>query len=134
VFVTETAVFVKEVTVFVIEATAFVTETAALEHRRGGGEAVGGRAAGLRWDSHGIPPGTEKAALGAAFFTSYPLLSEYQVQPKNTPNIFAGIRAEVVWNVGPLLWIFEVPLDKFSTKASLAFGSQVEAPIHGPIL
>ena len=72
VFVTETAVFVKEVTVFVIEATAFVTESAALEHRRGGGEAVGGRAAGLRWDSHGIPPGTEKAALGAAFLFLIP--------------------------------------------------------------
>ena len=31
----------------------------------------------------------EKAATGAAFFIYYPLLSEYQVQPINRPNIFA---------------------------------------------
>jgi hypothetical protein len=34
----------------------------------------------------------ENAATGAAFFVSYPLLSEYQVQPEIRPNIFEGIR------------------------------------------
>lgn len=91
---------------FVIEAAASVTEAVALEDRHGGGEAVAGCAAGLGWDGHGIPlkgrdqgvgnrwsnpqggsgimllrpPSVKKAALGADFFVSYPLLSEYQVQ------------------------------------------------------
>jgi hypothetical protein len=39
-----------------------------LEDRRGAGEAVAGWAAELWWDSHGIPPRTEKAALGRGLF------------------------------------------------------------------
>jgi hypothetical protein len=37
-----------------------------------------------------------KAALSAAFFVSYPLLSEYQVWTENWPKLFDGIREEVV--------------------------------------
>jgi len=74
-----------------IETAGFVTEAAASGDRRGGGEGVAGQAAGLWQDSHGIPPGTEKAALGAAFFFFYSISSEYQIERINPPNIIEHI-------------------------------------------
>jgi hypothetical protein len=45
-----------------------------------------------------------KAARVSGLFAFISLLSGYQVQPKNRPNIFEGIVVEVVWNEGALLW------------------------------
>jgi hypothetical protein len=61
-----------------------------------------------------LSPETEKAALVAAFFLSYSLLSEYQIQLEITPNIFGLVGVEVVWNEASLLWILGSPLDRFS--------------------
>jgi len=78
----QTAGRVTQAAGFVNRGAAFVTEAAASGDRRGGGEGVAGQAAELWWNRHGIPPRTEKAARGAAFFVSYPLLLEYQVGVK----------------------------------------------------
>ena len=72
---------------------------------------------------HRSPPEKEKAArarplvldrLGRKFLLC-PLLSGYQVQHQNTPNIFERIRAEVVWNVGENFRTEDEKLDRFST-------------------
>jgi hypothetical protein len=52
----------------------------------------------------------------------YPLFLEYQVGGINLPNLFWDFGVEVVWNVGLLLWIFGVPLDKFSTFGGFGVG------------
>jgi len=49
----------------------------------------------------------------AAFFLSYSLLSEYQIQLEITPNIFGLVGVEVVWNEASLLWIGTRYLLKF---------------------
>jgi hypothetical protein len=59
------------------------------------------------------------AGFGGAFFFFYPIYSEYQVERINRPNIFEVIKTEVSCYEGLLLWIFEVPLDKFSTFGGL---------------
>jgi hypothetical protein len=60
--------------------------------------------------------GKEKGpAVGLSLFVSYPLLSGYQVQHENPPNIFEGIRMEVVWNEGQHFGTVGEKLDKFST-------------------
>jgi hypothetical protein len=41
---------------------------------------------------------------GGGIFFLYPLLSGYQVQLENRPNIFEGVVVEVAWNEGALLW------------------------------
>jgi hypothetical protein len=84
-------VFATQAAVCVIQAAALVTVAAASGDRRGGGEGVAGQAAGLWQDSHGIPPGTEKAALGAANFFFYSISSEYQIERINPPNIIEHI-------------------------------------------
>jgi hypothetical protein len=69
------------------------------------------------------PPEIEKAAREGGLlclncwgiFLLYPLLSGYQVQPKNRPNIFEVVVVEVAWNVGSLLRFWGAPLDRFST-------------------
>jgi hypothetical protein len=61
-----------------------------------------------------------KAALSAAFFVSYPLLSEYQVWVENWPKFSDGIRAEVVWNEGEHFGTVREKLDKFSTFGGFA--------------
>jgi hypothetical protein len=47
---------------------------------------------------------TRKEPREAALFVSYSLLSEYQVQRQNRPNMIAFPGAEVVWNEASLLW------------------------------
>ena len=69
--------------VSVTEAAGFVTEAVASSGRRGGGEGIAGQAAGLSWDSHGIPPGTEKAALEARPFL---FLIPYYQDTKSSPK------------------------------------------------
>jgi predicted Zn-dependent protease with MMP-like domain len=44
-----------------------------------------------------------------------PLLSGYQVQHENRPNIFEVIKVEVVWNVGQHFGTVREKLDRFST-------------------
>jgi hypothetical protein len=52
-----------------IETAGFVTEAAASGDRRGGGEGVAVQAAGLWWNSHGIPSGDGKGrAFGRGLF------------------------------------------------------------------
>jgi hypothetical protein len=41
---------------------------------------------------------------GQAFFFSYSISSEYQMERVNRPKLFEGIRVEVIWNEGALLW------------------------------
>jgi hypothetical protein len=48
----------------------------------------------------------------AAFFLSYSLLSEYQIQLEITPNIFGLVGVEVVWNEASLLWMANIPARK----------------------
>jgi hypothetical protein len=52
---------------------------------------------------------------GEAFFFVYPISSGYQVQTKNQPNIFEGIRVEVVWNERQNFRTVREKLDNFST-------------------
>jgi hypothetical protein len=54
----------------------------------------------------------KKAALAAAFFLSYSLLSEYQVAYINVPTLLQYFGVEVVCFVGSLLWILGSALDK----------------------
>jgi hypothetical protein len=54
----------------------------------------------------------EKAAPGSGLFFSYPLLSEYQVERENMPNIFGIFGVEVACFHGSLLWFGGLPLDK----------------------
>ena len=53
--------------------------------------------------------------MARLFSFSYPLFSEYQVETKKPPNIFEGIRVEVVWNEGQNFRTVRGKLDKFST-------------------
>jgi hypothetical protein len=57
----------------------------------------------------------EKGRLGRPLIRSYSLLSEYQVEVENLPNLFAMFGAEVLCFIRSLLWIFGLGLDKFST-------------------
>ena len=50
-------------------------------------------------------------------FVSYPLLLEYQVQPKNPPKFFEGIVVEVVWDEGENFRTVRGKLDKFPQGA-----------------
>jgi hypothetical protein len=54
-------------------------------------------------------------AVWLSLFCSYPLLSEYQVQPKNRPKFFEGIRMEAVWNQREHFRTVREKLDNFST-------------------
>jgi hypothetical protein len=51
-------------------------------------------------------------------FVSYPLLLEYQVQPKNTPKFFERIVVEVVWDQGENFRTVREKLDKFPQVGS----------------
>jgi hypothetical protein len=73
---------VTQTAVSVTEAAGFVTEAVASSGRRGGGEGIAGQAAGLSWDSHGIPPGTEKAALEARPLFLIPYYQDTKSSPK----------------------------------------------------
>jgi hypothetical protein len=64
---------------------------------------------------HGAQKKEKPRRGGEAFFFSYPLFSEYQVETKKPPNIFEGIRVEVVWNEGQNFRTARGKLDKFST-------------------
>ena len=76
---------------------------------------------------HRSPPEKEKAVLARPLvldrlgrkFLLCPLLSGYQVQHQNTPNIFERIRAEVVWNVGENFRTEDEKLDRFPHLAGL---------------
>jgi hypothetical protein len=64
---------------------------------------------------------------GKFFF--YPLLSGYQVQLKNWPNIFEVIKMEAVWNQRQHFGTVRGKLDKFSTFRVWTFGGAVEFEI-----
>jgi hypothetical protein len=66
-----------------------------------------------------VVSGQRKRPRQARPFISYPLLSEYQVQPKNRPNIFEGIVVEVVSYEGQNFRTVREKLDKFSTFSGL---------------
>jgi hypothetical protein len=40
----------------------------------------------------------------AGFFFFDSINSEYQIRRINSPKLFEGIKTEVVWNEGALLW------------------------------
>jgi hypothetical protein len=63
----------------------------------------------------------EKPRSSAAFFVSYPLLSEYQIQPERPPKYFKGIKTEALWNEGQHFGTVREKLDKFSTSGSGAW-------------
>jgi hypothetical protein len=56
--------------------------------------------------------GKGKGRSGERPFFYYPLLSEYQVESENMPNIFGVFGVEVACFHGSLLWFLGWPLDK----------------------
>jgi hypothetical protein len=59
---------------------------------------------GHRLGMAGLLSKTEKPAGWAGFFFFDSISSEYQIERINAPKLFEGIKTEVVWNVGALLW------------------------------
>jgi hypothetical protein len=60
---------------------------------------------GHRLGHGGSPLRKQKSLPGwAGFFFFYSISSEYQIERINAPKLFEGIKTEVVWNVGALLW------------------------------
>jgi hypothetical protein len=54
----------------------------------------------------------KKAAPGSGLFISYPIVSEYQMERENMPNIFGVFGVEAACFHGSLLWFLGPPLDK----------------------
>jgi hypothetical protein len=59
---------------------------------------------GHRLGHGGSPLQTEKPAGWAGFFFFDSISSEYQIERINAPKLFEGIKTEVVWIEGALLW------------------------------
>jgi hypothetical protein len=58
-------------------------------------------------------PRRSEALAGSEILILLGELSEYQIQLRNTPNIFERFGVEVAWNEEALPWFFPQKLDSF---------------------